>query len=200
MSVERNQESNRIAFREQANRLVHVYGFHEALGLTEKAYRESLPTFQAQPEKYQGRLALPLIVDRRVSLSEQHKRAGVREDITESEIRSIVGEAPKDPYAIWTHDGSRYLTTSVVEAQREFAKYDEQGADPYEITALYLHHPEIFKDHGVGASGSRRITDSGLVPYLMVGDEPRFSVLWDDNKHSDWGALSRGKEIVLKEF
>ena len=175
----------------QVKRLLGL-GFHEELGMTEAAYRNSIPEFLPQPEEYKGRFDIPLIVETRIPLKRQHQLAGIPEYIDTDNIENLT-PVPDKPYTIWTHDANRYRRLSVERATVQFSE-DEVGSPQFEVTALYLHKP--FNNRGVDAAGSR--FESGDAPYLNVfRGEPGVYSDWIDDPGGDWGALSRGSQINL---
>lgn len=148
-----------------------------------------------QPEAYKGRFDVLLVIDPRVLLTRQYalSRPEIIEYIDAGKITDET-PVPGKPYAIWTHDAQRYRPYSVDKAKEQFAD-DEVGGLQVEVTSLYLHHPEFFRDHGVDAAGSHY--GSGGVPYLdTFFGRPRVSADSSAGRDRHWGALSRGKEII----
>lgn len=146
-----------------------------------------------QPETYKGRFDLLATIDPRISLARKHKLAGIAEYINTDKISNLT-PVPARPYAIWTHDANRYRKYTVDQATAKFAD-DEVGSPQVEVTDFYLNYPQFFKDHGVDASGSRHEDD--CVPDLNTfRGWPRVDASWSGAQNSDWGALSRGKEII----
>lgn len=182
--------------RRQVNRFVGL-GFHEVLSQKEEEYRRGFTLPESgfsQPEAYQGRFDILLVVDPRLSLPVVHKRAGVDELCKIEEIRNLT-PVPSGPYVAWTHDASRYGPFSVEEALAYFAD-DEVGSPQVEVTGMYLHYPEFFEKYSIYASGSCIGGDRG-VPYLYrFRRNSRVVAGTLDNKHPSWGVLSRGREIT----
>lgn len=149
-----------------------------------------------QPEAYKGRFDVLLVIDPRVELIRQHARS--KPKINEYiDTGKITNETPvgNKPYIAWTHDANRYRQYSVDQAIAQFSD-DEVGSPQVEVTSLYLHHPEFFKDHGVNASGSR--SEYGFVPCLYAfGGGPEVDADSSGGRGQDWGALSRGNKIIV---
>ncbi len=169
--------------------------FHSELGMSEADYRQSLalPEGTLQPESYRGRFDVLLVVEPRITLVRQHKLANITEYISTDKIVNI-DEVPDYPYAIWTHDGQVYRPVTVEQARDKFLN-DEVGSPQLEVTDLYLQHPEYFKGRGIDAAGSQ--DGGGRVPTQRAfygGSEVRASEA--GNADQDWGAGSRGKEII----
>ena len=183
-----------LIIAQQVNRLIQL-GFHKELGMSKEEYRAgfTLPAGASQPESYKGRFDALLVVEPRIVLARQHARAGIKEWINTDNIQNLT-KFPDTPYAVWTHDGQKYRPFSVEKAIKRFAT-DEVGSPQIEVTALYLQHPEYFKNRGVDAAGSRG--GGGGVPGLdtFVGG-PGVRAPWIDRPGQGWGAGSRGKEII----
>src|SRR5205085_2181333 len=103
-------------------------------------------------ESYVGRFDLPLLVDPRMPLKKLNKLIGIKTTFDESLIADVV-KIPTEPYAIWTHDGSRYRQYSVRDALHHFEP-DEAPCVLMEVTHLFVQYPELFSQYGVDASGS----------------------------------------------
>ena len=178
-------------WEKQIGRLISL-GFNREIGKSEQGYLSSMPEFTMQPEIYKGRFDIPLLIDPRVSLKTQIRLAGVNPSIQVEKIQDIM-IVPQEPYAIWTHDANRYRKFSVKEALTKFAP-DEAPSPQIEVTALFIQYPDIFKDHGVDASGSIYGTDNIPCIDTFFG-RPELSHGVYDHPDSRWGTLSRGKQI-----
>jgi hypothetical protein len=184
----------REALRMKQGKVLIAHGFHTQLGLSEEAYLQTLPKFEPQPEEYKGRFDIPVLVDPRVDLLDQHKSVNLKGVINRVDLENLV-EVPDKPYVMWTHDGRRNRQKSVVEAQAGFAD-DEVGSTQLEVTALFLQHPDVFEGHALYAPNSR---SERHVPYLhriIEGHKARLGRGGkDDRPHALWGTLSRGEKI-----
>jgi hypothetical protein len=60
----------------QGKRYVEL-GFHKELGMSSEEYLASLPRFEPQPEKFQGRFDIPLLVETRIKPAKQAELAGL---------------------------------------------------------------------------------------------------------------------------
>lgn len=178
-------------WEKQVNRLIELE-FHKRLRMSRGRYKDDIPGFIPQPDAYKGQYDIPLVIDPQLSLPDQHKLAGVIERTDTLAIENLT-PVPGKPYTIWTHDAYRYRRVSVRKAITLF-KPDEAGSPLVEVTALYLQRPDIFRDHGVDAAGSRNA--DGYVPGLSTFDgEPEVLAYWDGYPAYHWGALSRGRQI-----
>jgi len=146
-----------------------------------------------QPEAHRGRFDVYLVVDPRINLPRQHKRAKIAEYIDTGKITNLT-QFPRRPYVVFTHDANRYRPHTVDQAIAKFAG-DEVGSPQVEVTALYLNYPQFFRDHGVDAAGSRYKSDYVPCLYTFHG-RPEVGAYWSGDVSRYWGALSRGKEII----
>lgn len=173
----------------QVQKLISL-DFHRHIGKSEFTYRKTLPPFFAQPATFTGRFDIPLLVDPRMSLKKLHKMLNIHPSIDEDLIVDTI-KPLEEPYTMWTHDANRYRQFSVKEAVKNFQP-DEMVALQLEVTTLYLHHPEIFQDHGVDASGSLYGT-AGVTCLDIFTGRPTLNIGALDHPDSRWGALSRSK-------
>lgn len=150
-----NQELER-----QVNILVKL-GFHKKLGMTKKAYRESLsfPGLLSQPESFKKRFDILVIVDSRIDWRKQYKLAGIINHIPNSVDTRDWGGDPKGyktlgkPYIAWMQDGTENLGKSVTGVRQNLFE-DERGGTLYDGLSLAIFHPEIFKDHYIDLPGT----------------------------------------------
>lgn len=180
-----------IEWERQVGRLIEL-GYHRELRKSEATYRNQMPAFAPQPESYKGRFDIPLLVDPRLSLKTQIRLAGINPSIQLEKIADIM-IVPTEPYSIWTHDGNRYRQFSVKNAISKFLS-DEAPSPQVEVMSLFIQHTEIFKDHGVDATGS--IYGKDNIPCIdTFFGRPELSHGVYDHPDSRWGTLSRGKSI-----
>ena len=168
----------------------------------EQKYRQDfvLPSGSIQPESYSGRFNQPLVVDPRLNLEDYCRPARVGS--FETDIVDVV-PTPDTPYLLFTHDGQRYLSRSVSEAERMFAA-DEVGSTIIEVMAQYIQYPKNFPTYnfiigrGIMATGSR-CENASNVPDLSsvaLGGTTIGSSGLDEGERY-WGAGSRGRKVIL---
>jgi len=165
--------------------------FNGEAKMSEFSYRNSLPHFPQQPAAYVGRFDMPLLIDPRIPLKKKHKLLGIHCVIDEDLIVNTT-TFPDKPYVVWTHDANRYRPFSIKEAIGKFQP-DEVGCPQIEVTAYYIQYREIFKDHGIDATGS--LYGENSVPCLNTFfGKPEINLGEIDHPDSRWGSLSRGRE------
>lgn len=172
-----------------------------------------LPKQAVQPPEYRGRFDEVLVVEPRISLTRKHKLAGrikeldlvpvakkwttsqVADWINTETIQDLTPHPTDIQYLVFTHDGQRYCPLTVEQAIGQFAS-DEVGSPQLEMIGLFLQKPIFFDGRGIDAAGSRN--KFGSVPYLdTFNGRPEVGAHSAGNQNQDWGALSRGKEIIL---
>ncbi len=178
-------------------------GFHRELGQTEEEYRDTFrpPHPFAQPERYRGKFDILITVDPRVPLDRQLRLARVATDINLRFLRN--GWTPGRPYAIWTHDGTLRDPENI---KQVFYQVDETPCPLVELLALYLQHPQLVikgEKFGIDAYGSR-YEHNGVIFYVtgaptMFEDygRPTVDVIGRERSPDQWGALSRGLNVVI---
>jgi hypothetical protein len=189
-----------IEWKRQSDRLTDGLGFHKLLGLSKEEYLQSLPKFTPQPEEYKGRFDLQVLVEPRIPLKDQQKRADIGSSISSiTEMREPVKDIVQTlnaPYVIWSHDASRYRSQSAAEAEKKF-DVDEVGGTLTEVTALFLQHPEVFDGYAAYALSS----ESGkMTPFLHEIKSIYKARVGRGDKHrpghSLWGTFSRAEKVT----
>lgn len=183
------QEELQNEWEKQVQKLLSLE-FNRVIGKSQGTYRSLLPPFFPQPESYQSRFDIPLLIDPRMPLKKLHRLIGITSSIDEDLIVNTI-KPLQEPYTVWTHDANRYRPFSVKDAIKNFQP-DELVTLQLEVTALYMHYPVIFQNHGVDASGSMFGTAS-VTCIDTFHDGPTLSQGSLDHPDSRWGALSRGK-------
>ena len=115
------------------------FGFHTKLGLTEEEYLDSLPKFEPQPEAFNGRFDIPVIVETRILPQEQAALAKLNYYLGELKIGTGVKTRinTKLQISLIPH-GCRMegnLNKSVENVRKALAK-DERGATIFDGIAL----------------------------------------------------------------
>lgn len=140
------EERAKRAWKDQADRLV-LLGYPKALGMTEEAYRKSLPPFTEQRAAEKDG-AIPLLVDPRVTIPEQLRLLSVENDLAdeipipqqETTLTNTLGIAtPSSPYQIWVQDGSTYT------GQPPALPADERFLTLKEGLALLRERPDLYQ-------------------------------------------------------
>lgn len=182
-------------WQRQVNKLVKL-GFHKEMGMTKKAYVESLPKFTSQPESFKGRFDIPVIVDPRINWRRQCELAEISNYISREDVRDWKDDpkgykTPETPYITWMQDGTKNLDKSVQGVRQNFSE-DERGATLYDGLSLVILHPEIMKKHNIDLPGTSVGSDGG--PGLHGNS---FGLKLDDgwvSTHgSGWGSVSCGR-------
>jgi hypothetical protein len=184
------EELNTV-WEKQVNKLISL-GFNDEIHKSEGTYRRLMPKFAPQPPEYAGRFDIPLLVESRIPLKIQHKLAKITSAINEQHIVDTT-KVPGEPYSIWTHNGERYRQLSIIAAVSKFLP-DEIASPQIEVTSLYIHYPELFREHGIDASGSVYGSDSVPCIDTFLGT-PGLNHGPLDHPDSRWGPLSRGRSI-----
>lgn len=185
-------------WQRQVRRFI-VLDFHEALGSTEADYRASLPRFTSQPEAFRGRFDLPLLVETRIPVAEQARRAGLAYNLEDLNVRDWEEDpqgykTPETPYKTWAQDGKKNLRRPVREV-RKTLEPDERGGTELDGVAFYIAYPEVFEDHFIDMPGSS--VESVLAPFLRVWfNEPKLRSHRIDASGSKFGSLTCGRELM----
>lgn len=182
----------------QADQLAYL--FAEILGMSRQEYTDSLPPFPSQPEEYQGRLDIPVIVQTpqpNLSLTQILDIAGIRynrEDVVRFEDwERGKFTTPDKPYTTWLDDGSRNLGNAVEIARDNLAPF-ERGGTHVDGVGLFLKDPDILKDHFLDFPGSQFGSDDA--PCLdLDGRGPWLRLVWVDDPDPGFGSVVAGREI-----
>lgn len=137
---------------QQVDRLLSL-GFHEELGITEEAYRVSIPTFLDIPrEKNFGYFDLPLVVDPRVKPSKQMESVVVKDKI--GRVDNII-DAHQQPYTMWgriyehprvSYRGAYENTYLDLTKLFENIQTFEVGGTFIEVISMFLQYPQLFQN------------------------------------------------------
>lgn len=184
----------------QVDRFIEL-GFHTILGQDEDEYRKAfiLPEGLAQPTEYRGVFDIFLIIDPRIPLAEQHKKAGVEEWIDSASITDYV-DVPMAPYGIWTHNGRRHVKHRSVGTRKtlEGFRVDEEQSPQIEVTGLFLQYEGLFYEHGIEGAGSLIENDAiPLIKYVpgKYGGTRLVSIKIGSHRITS-APLSRGDQLV----
>ena len=133
--------------------LLTALGYHDALGMSEEAYRASLPSYQPQPKQFEGRFDTSLLVDPRIPRRRQMQLVGVKNSI--GSWLDNFEDVPElnEPYQVWVQNGIRYLRKNALTFTADKAD-DERGMNSLEAITLYRELPNVVLDHGVILPGS----------------------------------------------
>ncbi|MFH1971644.1 MAG: hypothetical protein ABIJ05_04655 [Patescibacteria group bacterium] len=195
---QKTQESLDLLDKEwqrQVNKLVKL-GFHKELGMTKKAYVESLPKFTSQPESFKRRFDISVIVDPRINWQRQCELAEIRNYISSENIKDWEDDpkgykTPEFSYIVWMQDGTKNLNKSVKKVRQNLSE-DERGATLYDGLSLAIFHPEIMKKHNIDLPGTSVGFDHA--PYLFgFSSVLKLTFNWVSNHFSNWGSFSCGR-------
>lgn len=168
-------------------------GLLSALGMTLGEVLESIPDPEPGHENYLLAVnCLPL-----AKLMKFVVVDGKRGEcfLNENEIEDIV-EVPKTLF-YWRYDiedGGKTLGKKPVDAEKFFKEQGErQGFTAREAVCFAIARPDVLKDHGVWAVGSR-YGSAGEVPLVSLdyGARPRLGWYYVDRSHVRWGSASCG--------
>lgn len=181
----------------QIDRLMEL-GYHRFLfpeideWHAKKKYRENFALSKNLKliQMHNDTFPIPLIIDPRIALFVQNKKAGIAEFVPTNSIKDEIA-LPEQPFLIFTHDGSRYRGYSMMDE----AKEGETWCTQLEATSLYLHRPEIFNMLSLFAPTSRL----GGIPtrISMYYGRPELHVASRGFPNAFEGALSRASQIIL---
>lgn len=184
-------------------------GFHVAAGFPDtdegkKAFLDSLPRFEPQPEEYKGRFDSPrLVIGKIIPWEKQAELAGIsisdyqRQRIAETVPYDERSRVPHGPFTGWVNKwGQRFKDKIAPDDARNQLQEDEIGGSPYEAIS------DCLADSGLNASGGfwdviGYNVGSDHVPYLgRWRGGPRFRAGWGDHAHGRFRPLVRGSKIV----
>ena len=180
-------------------------GYHTKKGMTEEAYLDSLPKFQPQPEKYIGRLNLPLLVEKGVPWEQQAQLAGIvlsrnlKSQVDLTHPRDDRAKTPDFPYTGWFNIWGLRFTEKIepIYAINQLAE-DECGGGPFEGVAIQIAHPELTRNRKyydlIGYT-----VGFEYVPSLDFWDGgPRLHASWRSSAQDDYRPLIHGDKIATK--
>ncbi len=136
-----------------------------ALGVTEEAYRSSLPQPPWDRDAAALGFDLPILVEPRVDFWIQLQHANIANYLSAALLPGPGGSIEAGPYWLQVDPGARHLGRMVKEAEAAFLA-GERGLTALEGVSLVVQHPEILSTRCLDLSGSR--TSSGEVPCLGV--------------------------------
>lgn len=152
--------------KKQSRKLARL--FAKELGLSREEYFESLPIFEPQPEAFQGKFDIPVIVETRVPLGRMLEIVKINAFFNIGEIEDWKdggSKIAKCPYIAWLKDGGGNLDVSVRNVRKNLAS-DERGGTIHDGLALYLRNPIILEHHFLDFPGSQ--VGSGSAPNLHL--------------------------------
>ena len=152
----------------------------KALGMTEEAYRSSLPQAPWDPEAAALGFHLLVLVEPRVDFWIQLQHANIANYLSATLLPDPGGSRKAAPYWLQVDPGLRHLGRTVLEAEATLLP-GERGLTVLEGINSVLQHPEILTARCLDLSGSR--TSSGEVPCLGV---------W----YNRVGLFARGQDIA----
>lgn len=187
-------DDERAAVRRRTCDIYVALGFHDEIGMTESAYRQSLPTIGPQPAALRGRLDVPVLVETRIPWRRQAELGGVRFSygVRTSEVadidRSPRPRRPK-PYVMWCNEwGARFPLPIAPGEVRGWLAADEICATIDELLAVELTRPGLSASgRFFEAAGSRMVDLVDAVP-TGSGLGERYPVLYRWRGHAELGS------------
>lgn len=181
----------------QIQRFIEL-GFHKELNLSEREYLDSLPKFGPQPEQFQGRFNIPVVVETRIPVKRQCELARIRYFLGGLKVTDWTDDSkgyrtPDRPYATWLQDGKKNLYRAVEAVRKELAE-DERGGTEFDGIALYIAHPQVLKEHFLDLPGTKVGPVSAPCLSLCFGG-PRLYYRWVGDADPRFGSVSCGREI-----
>lgn len=137
----------------------------KALGLTEQAYRSSLPQPASDSEAAALGFDLLVLVEPRVDFWIQLQHANIANYLSPEVLPDPVRSVTTRAYWLQVEAGKRHLGRTVREAEAAFLP-GERGLTALEGVSLIVQYPEILEVRCLDLSGSR--TSGGEVPCLGV--------------------------------
>jgi len=95
------------------------------------------------------------------------------------------------PYFIWTHDGTRYRTTTIGGAVEAFAA-SEMACSQLEVSSLFIQYPELFRGRGID-SGRTHNAAGYYSTLLWVDERPELALHHYNDFTPGLSVLSRHK-------
>lgn len=185
-------------WQRQANRFITLR-FHQYLTLSEQDYLDSLPQFTLQPEQFKGRFDIPLLVETRIPVSQQAKRANVRYcldglNVLDWDEDPQGYKTPTHPYVTWVRDSVENTIYNAEDARSKLQK-DERGGTEYDGISFYIRHPQALKGHfsyllGTSVAGPR---EKDVAFMGDGGDGPLIFCVWANGTPSGYTSLICGR-------
>lgn len=200
--IETPKTSLEAEWVKQANRLADL--FAAELGFSKEEYMDKLPKFRSQPESYQGRFNIPLLVQTPVGkliLPRMCEIAGVISYLDSKKVKDWQKDpnkfkTPVTPYVTWLHDGSMNLGRKIMDVRIGLAA-DERGGTVYDGLALFVQNPDILKHHYLDLPGSEVSSDYAPCLNFWYG-RPELDGDWVDGADPDCGSVVAGRNIVTR--
>lgn len=184
----------KVTVNQQVSRFVEL-GFHKILGQNDEQYRASFklpPDVELFGRNRTGRP--PVVVDPRIPLRDVHRAVGINEWAS-SLCFTHSGNIPEVPYIYWPL--LPFLDSSE-EEEKDKVQPNKEETTLFEVSALYLNHPEVFnEDHAF--RGRRTIFKCrGIIinPAIMIYEEDGavVNLIYDESRT---GIVFRRQEIYL---
>ncbi len=147
-----------------ADRLIQL-AIPKALGVTEEAYRSSLPPSEWDQDARALGFDLLILVEPRVDFWFQFQHANIANYLSAERLPDPGTSLSRSPYWLQVDPGKRHLGRTVREAESAFFPW-ERGLTALEGVSLVAQHPEILQARCLDLPGSR--TSTGEVPCLGV--------------------------------
>lgn len=150
--------------------------------------------FNVQPESYQGRYDIPIVVNPRIPLTVLFRALGVRELISSENFINTPPPVSNIPYLIWIAQESRHSEQSVEDVKAKLQSDEtEVSVNLIELAAVYLGHPEFFIRRALIAGES---SYGEYNPYISTfAKQPELFVVRPNFRLARYEVLTRGRIV-----
>ena len=179
-----------------------AYYFAGELKMSRWQYLDTLPVFTPQPENYQGRFDILLLVQTpqpKLPLQRILDIVGLQYNPDVLTARDWAGSrfvTPEKAYLTYVEDGTGNLDTKP-NIVRQNLSADERAGTLLDGTFLHVSDRGLVTRHYLDLPGSQ--VASGCVPYLCLWNGgPRFGCGWDGYAPPNSGSVVAGDKVVTK--
>lgn len=191
------------------------YKFHIERGFADtdegkRAYLDTLPKFEPQPEEYKGRLDKPMLVEKKIPWQRQAQlaRIAISEYLKSrpNETRQWEGnrhDVPDDvvAYTGWFNNWDQRFPDPIkpFDARDQLA-VDEQGGDPYEGVAQEIHFPEDTANGKYFDLIGYSVGSDHVVGLDRLSGRPGLDASFGGSADPRWRPLVRGSKVVTRQL
>lgn len=164
---------------------------------TSEGYIATLPKFEPQPKKWEGRLDTPVLIETRISPKRQCELVGIQyvsDDLEKTDWNEILKNytTPKVPYTSWLEDGRNNLKKKPENVRKNLGA-DEFGGTELEGIALYISNPKILEHHFLDLPGTS-VGSFDASSLILWDGQPRLFYVWVGFAGPRFGSVVRGKQ------
>lgn len=149
-----------------------------------------------QPQSYQDRFDIPVVVDPRVDLAQRLKDLGIRESIPSDRFTHTL--ILNTRYVIWIPKAPRHPGESLEEVKAGIEPNEEVVLNLRELAEVYSVLPSFFAMRALVAGAST--LGKGFADISTLAQQPELFVVRANFKNARYEVLTRGRQVLPLDF